>query len=113
MIGVEPYAFGLCLILADILQPLDAHVCNFQQDATCDTRHVDAWLPGGAIIATAVIVASPCSLAVGTVDDMSRVVAPAEAHFANLGRRSIRLPINHVPMLIEVMADNAPCLSHP
>src|SRR5690606_30305925 len=35
----------LCIVLADVLQPLDSHAGHFQRDAGCQAGHVDRRLP--------------------------------------------------------------------
>jgi len=41
----EETALGLGLVFADVLQPLDTDVGDFQQNAAVSAKHVDAWLP--------------------------------------------------------------------
>ncbi len=43
-------SLGPGLFFADVLQPLDAHVGDLQQDAAGPARHVDAWIPGWLVL---------------------------------------------------------------
>lgn len=82
----EEATLGLGLFFADVLQPLDAHVGDLQQDAAVFAKHVDGRCPFGHLAVSAII-------EVGAVRQPAADIGVSLAHPQPISRLAMRAKV--------------------